>query len=229
TDAPSAEARDPLTAAELRWLDDVAVLITAEERSTYLLLPRSYQRAGFVEAFWKARDRNPRTPENETRSIFEARVEIARKRWGSLQPDQARVYLLNGEAINVLKPACDDLFWPLEVWRYAYSDRSRRPFGLLFYQTGAVGPFRLWHPDEGYKALINEVPTTLLGEPVPRPGMGYQGDFGPFYHLIKGCADGDLLVSTMRSLEQGDRMLAEVVEQARPTDVEWLETFRTFS
>lgn len=229
TDAPSAEARDPFTPAELRWLDDVAVLITPEERRTYLALPRSYQRAGFVEAFWKARDKNPKTADNETRSIFEARVEIARKRWGSLQPDQARVYLLNGEAVNVLKPACDDLFWPLEVWRYAYSDRSRRPFGLLFYQTAGVGPFRLWHPDEGYKVLMKQVPRSLLGEPLPRPGMGFQGDFGAFYQTIKGCGDADLLIGTMRSLEQGDRTLAEVVEQAPPTDVEWLNTFRTFS
>src|SRR6185436_16678460 len=39
TDAPSAE-RDPLSPAELRWLDDVAVLITPEERRTFLGLPR---------------------------------------------------------------------------------------------------------------------------------------------------------------------------------------------
>ena len=95
-------AAEPLSEAELRWLDDVAVLITAEERRIFMALPRAYQRAGFVEAFWKARDLNPKTPENEARAIFEARVETARERWRSITVDQARIYLLNGE------PARDD-------------------------------------------------------------------------------------------------------------------------
>ncbi len=228
TEAPPATARDPLSAAELRWLDDVAPLITAEERRTFRSLPRTYQRAGFVEAFWKARDPNPRTPDNELRAIYEARVETARKRWGSLDLDQPRVYVINGEPISVLKPVCD-LLWPLEIWRYAYSDRSRRPFALLFYAPQGQPPFRLWHADEGFVELMQHVDPRLMGMPVPRAGFGYQGDYAAFYREVRACIDGEAIVNTMRSLEQGDRALAEVVVQPLPADPEWLASFRTVS
>ncbi|HEV8237921.1 MAG TPA: VWA domain-containing protein [Thermoanaerobaculia bacterium] len=231
TDAPSSEARDPLSAAELRWLDDVAVLITPEERRTYLGLPRTYQRAGFVEAFWKARDKTPKTPENEARSIFEAREETARKRWGSLAPDQARVYLVNGEAIGTVDTDCNGNVWPLQLWRYAYSDRSRRPFELLFYQPASVGAYRLWHVEEGYGVLQRRPTIDAMAIANPRPGFGFNGEFGAFYENLKGwCpSEAEPIVAAMRKLEQGDRMLAEVVEEAPPADLEWLATFRTFS
>jgi VWFA-related protein len=227
TDAPAPGGRDPLSAAELRWLDEVAVLVTLEERRAYLALPRSYQRAGFVEAFWKARDPSPRTPDNEARSIFEARLDTVRQRWGSLTVDQAKVYLLNGEPHTLVKPRCGVL-WPLEIWQYAYSDRSRRAFALIFYAPQSLPPYRLWHADEGYAVLLQDGPTSFLANPLPRPGFGLQGDFAGFYAFLYDAC-GELIVNTMRSLEQGDRMLADVIVQPPPTDPEWLAAFRTFS
>jgi len=231
TDAP--EAAEPLSEAELRWLDDVAVLITLEERRAFMALPRAYQRAGFVEAFWKARDVNPKTPENEVRAVFEARIETARERWHSVVVDQARVYLLNGEPRQTTKTDCNQNLWPLEIWHYAYSDRSRRPFDLLFFQPGGTGPFRLWHADQGYAGLQQRPTPDSVANPNPRPGFGLNGDFAPFYRRLRDSwcpAEADRIVNPMRKLEQGDRMLAEVVEQTPPpVDPEWLGTFRTFS
>jgi VWFA-related protein len=229
TDAPPEAARDPLSPAELRWLDDVELLISPKERRTYLALPRHYQRAGFVEAFWKARDTNPKTPDNEFRAIYEARLETARGRWGSIRADQARVYIINGEPISVVKPDRCGILWPIEVWRYAYSDRSRRPFSLLFYAPQGVPPYRLWHAEDGYLVLLEVVPPILAAVPVPRAGLGYQGDYGPFYRIVSDCIDGRAIVDTMRAAEQGDRTLVEIVEQPVATDEEWLATYRSFS
>ena len=231
TDAPAEQARDPLSAEELRWLDEVAVLISPEERRAYLALRRSYQRAGFVEAFWKARDTNPKTPDNEARGIFEARVETARNRWKSLVVDAARVYLLNGEALTVWKSDCNGRLWPIEIWSYAYSDRSRRPFELLFFQSGEAGPFRLWRVEQGY-AVLQRVPTAdVMANPNPRPGLGYDGEFAAFYQNLEGWCpvESQRIARAMRRLEQGDRMLAEVIEQTPPVDLEWLAAYRTFS
>jgi VWFA-related protein len=224
---------EPLTEAELGWLDEVAVLITLEERRTFMALPRAYQRAGFVEAFWKARDLNPKTPENEARAIFEARIETARERWRSITVDQARIYLLNGEPAQTTKTDCNQNLWPLEIWHYAYSDRSRRPFDLLFYQSGGMGSFHLWHVDEGYAVLQRRPTPEDVTNPNPRPGFGLNGDFAVFYKRLRGewCPpEAPAIVNAMRKLEQGDRMLAEVVEQTPPTvDPEWLGSFRTVS
>ncbi|HET9767148.1 MAG TPA: GWxTD domain-containing protein, partial [Thermoanaerobaculia bacterium] len=232
TDAPA--AAEPLSETELRWLDDVAVLITLEERRIFMALPRAYQRAGFVEAFWKARDLTPKTPENEVRAVFEARLETVRERWRSTTVDQARIYLLNGEPARTTKTDCDQNLWPLEIWHYAYSDRSRRPFDLLFYQSGGMGSFHLWHVDEGYTVLQRRpTPEDGIENRNPRPGFGLNGDFGPFYQRLRGewCPpEAPPIIAAMRKLEQGDRMLGEVVEQTPPpVDPEWLGSFRTVS
>jgi VWFA-related protein len=231
TDAPPEIAREPLSPNELRWLDDVAVLITPEERRTYLSLPHAYQRRGFIEAFWKQRDTTPKTVDNEVRGIFEARVETAHERWGAITVDQARVYLVNGDPAKVFKSDCDQNLWPLEVWHYAYSDRSRRPFALLFYQPGLMGPFKLWHADEGYAVLQRRPTGDAMSVTDPRPGFGLNGEFAAFYKNVRGwCpAEADDIVNPMRMLEQVDRTLVDVVEQGPPTDPEWLETYRAFS
>ncbi|HXT49761.1 MAG TPA: VWA domain-containing protein [Thermoanaerobaculia bacterium] len=229
-DAP--QQAEPLSEAELHWLDDVAVLITLPERRTFLALPRAYQRAGFVEEFWKVRDPDPKTPENEARAIFEARLETARERWHSIAVDQARVYLLNGEPAKTTKTDCNQNLWPLEIWHYAYSDRSRRPFDLLFYQPGGIGPLRLWHADQGYAVLQQRPSADAMANPNPRAGFGLNGDFAPFYKRLRDgwCpAEADAIVAAMRKLEQGDRMLAEVVEQPPAVDPEWLKGFHTVS
>ncbi len=232
TDAPT--AAEPLSEAELRWLDDVAVLMTPEERRIFMALPRAYQRAGFAEAFWKARDLNPKTPENEARAIFEARIETARERWRSITVDQARIYLLNGEPARTTKTDCNQNLWPLEIWHYAYSDRLRRPFDLLFYQAGGMGSFHLWHTVEGY-AVLQRRPTDedVIVNRNPRPGLGPNGDFAPFYQRLRTewCPpESPPIIAAMRKLERDDGMLVEVVEQTPPpVDPEWLGSFRTFS
>lgn len=234
TDVPAAREREAITAEELRWLDEVAVLIRPEERRAYLALPRAYQRAGFVDAFWKARDTNSKTPENEARAVFTARLETARQRWKSLTLDQARTYLVNGEPADVVKSDCSGNLWPLEIWRYAYSDRSRRPFQLLFYQPPpGVGPFRLWHATDGYAVLVRR---PLPGaNPNARPGTG---DFNELYRLMHDgvgneppwCrAEAPRIIDAMKRLEYGDLMLAEVVLDAPPVDPEWLASYRAYS
>jgi VWFA-related protein len=235
TDAPSAEARDPLSAAELRWLDEVAVLITPEERRTYLALPRSYQRAGFVEAFWTARDTIPKTLHNEARATFEARLETVRQRWKALDVDQARIYLLNGEPVDVYKTDCRERLWPLQIWRYAYSDRSRRPFQLLFYQPFGGGPFKLWRVQQGFLVLVRFAEDWRGRRDNVRAGTG---EFDEFYHLLaQGTGDqapwcpaeANKIVGAMRRLEYGDRELVELVELPPEPDGEWLATYRTYS
>jgi len=232
TMAPGERTRDPLTPAELKWLDDVAILITPEERRAYLALPRAYQRAGFVEGFWKVRDKNPKTLDNEWRGIFEARLETARERWNSIVVDQARVYLVNGDPLAIFKTDCFSNLWSLEIWSYAYSDRSRRPFELLFYQKFDLGPFRLWHAPDGYAVLQRRPTGDTAANPNPRPGFGWDGDFAVFYKRLydEWCpAEAPRIVRAMRRLEQNDRVFVEIITQPEPTDPEWLATYRSFS
>ena len=41
------------------WLDEVRLLITKEERETFLTIAKDYQRDAFIDRFWKIRDPYP--------------------------------------------------------------------------------------------------------------------------------------------------------------------------
>ena len=234
TAAPaSPPAAEPVSEEHLRWLDQVALLITREERRAFLALPHAHQREGFIAEFWKIRDTDPRTEANEFRQRFEARLETAVARYGSTTRDQARVYILNGDPHGTYGTDCNGKLWPLEIWSYEYSDRSRRRFQLLFYQPPpGTGPFRLWHDTDGYQVLARQ--PLPFDEPAARPGTG---DFEDFYRLlgdprepISWCpGEANLIIAAMRSLEYDNLMLAEVIDQPPVVDPEWLDVYRAYS
>src|SRR4051794_6436031 len=51
-----------------KWLDnDVAYIITSEEKKAFKALQTDEERENFIENFWRRRDPNPDTEENEYR------------------------------------------------------------------------------------------------------------------------------------------------------------------
>ena len=234
TDVPGSEASDPLSEEHLEWLDEVALLISRQERRAFLALKKAHQREGFIAEFWKIRDPDPRTEVNEFQKRYEARREIAAERYGSVERDQARVYILNGEPANVWRTDCRGNLWPLEIWTYAYSDLSRRGFHLIFYQPPpGIGPFRLWRALEGYQPLVRR--------PLPYDATGDRAGTGSFerFYLLLGdlrdpsrswCpADAGAIIQAMRSLEHENLMLSEVVDRPPAVDPEWLDGYRAYS
>lgn len=226
----AATQADPLSEAHRRWLDEVALLITPAERRTFLALPREHQRAGFVEAFWKARDSNRATATNEFRALFTARRESALARWGDTTQDQARVYVLNGEPASVFSTECNGHLWPLEIWHYSHSDRSRREFQLLFYRPApGVGPFRLWHATDGWPVLQRTPTPDQLNAGPSRPGLGESAGFLKRLREEWCPHDAEAIVTAVLRLEHGDLLLAELADQPPPVDPEWLATYRAYS
>ncbi|MCV5977223.1 GWxTD domain-containing protein, partial [Escherichia coli] len=60
-----------LKQAYKRWLDqDVAPIITKEERRAFMALQTDEERENFIENFWRRRDPNPDTEENEFREEY---------------------------------------------------------------------------------------------------------------------------------------------------------------
>src|SRR5437588_10859 len=61
-----------------KWLDeDVAWIITDEERSAFKQLSNDEERDQFIEAFWQRRDPTPDTEENEYKEDHYARIAYA--------------------------------------------------------------------------------------------------------------------------------------------------------
>jgi len=151
-DSPPPPADLPPSAAS--FLEEVAPLITEAEREAFLGLEADYQRRAFVEKFWQVRDPFPDTARNELRERWEERVEAARQRFpDGLADDRARVFLANGEPMEVMPGRCGTLLVPLELWHYRGSDVVRGDFWIVFRRRGAR--YELWAPTSGLSSLTN--------------------------------------------------------------------------
>ena len=80
------------------FYNKVRYIMTGKESKIFLELPPS-ARAEFIEEFWKRRDPNPETEENEAKDAYFERIEEANRlfrgggRPGWLQ-DRGRIYIL---------------------------------------------------------------------------------------------------------------------------------------
>ena len=136
------------------WLEEVDVLITEEERATFLALEKDYQRDAFIKQFWETRDKLKRTARNEFRERFEGNVQQARSLFTDLKDGRSRMLLLNGAPDERVESGCPLLLWPLEVWFYSPNDMVPEMFAVVLYRKWGAGPFRVWNPGEGLDVLF---------------------------------------------------------------------------
>src|SRR5215210_1969022 len=136
------------------WIDEVDVLLTEEERTTFLALEKDYQRDAFIKRFWEVRDPLPRTARNEMKERWATDVAQARSLFGDLKDGRSRVLLLNGAPDERVESNCSLILWPLEVWLYGRSERVPDSFAAVLYRKWGAGPFRIWHPAEGIDVLF---------------------------------------------------------------------------
>ena len=108
------------------FLSKVRYLITKEERRTFVNLPAS-ERPKFIDEFWKKRDPNPETDENEFKEQYFQRIEEANRLFtegeepGWLQ-DRGRIYILLGPPSNRETYPRGVTFYgkPTEIWYYNF-------------------------------------------------------------------------------------------------------------
>src|SRR5437588_12893649 len=106
---PSEKARNvkpELKKAYKDWLDkDVAYIITDEERKAFKKLQTDDERERFIEEFWRRRDPDPDTEENEFREAYYERIAYVNEHFSSGIPgyktDRGRVYLKYGKPDEV--------------------------------------------------------------------------------------------------------------------------------
>lgn len=72
------------------FFEKVQLIMTSEEIRIYKSLPDERSKAEFIEEFWKIRDPDPGTEENEARVEFEERVRYANLWFGSFNPHRGR-------------------------------------------------------------------------------------------------------------------------------------------
>lgn len=129
-----------------QWLEDVEPIILPNEVDSFLVLDTDAQRDIYITDFWKRRDASQGTTNQAFRDLYYARLETAREQFKQVSSDRARVYLLYGEPMEVLKVDCSRLLQPMEIWHYFQIPSISHHVLLLFYQPRHSNDFRLWRP-----------------------------------------------------------------------------------
>ncbi|HSR67810.1 MAG TPA: GWxTD domain-containing protein [Acidobacteriota bacterium] len=89
-----------------KWLEeDVVYIITEEERQVFESLATLEEKDQFIEQFWRSRDPNPQTAENEFKSEHYRRISYVNERYFSGEPgwktDRGMIYIKFGEPDSV--------------------------------------------------------------------------------------------------------------------------------
>ncbi|MCZ7649873.1 MAG: VWA domain-containing protein [Thermoanaerobaculia bacterium] len=206
------------------WLEEVTVLITPQERETFLALEQEHQLEAFIERFWEVRDPFPDTARNELKDQWDLRVSEARSEFGNLVEARARHLLLNGFPPTRIRSNCSQLLWPLEVWIYPPSERVREVLVLVFVQQWGLGRPRLWEPMDGLSALVQgptlgSVPSDILSQVALTCANGDQ-IAGAISHVLRmGMVQYSTLLATAERPETGERREWVATFHAGSTDI----------
>jgi len=159
------ERLDALTPQHRKWIEEeVVYIITDAEKDVFLSLDTVEERERFIEAFWRRRDPNPATPQNEFKQEHERRLDYANKFLGreTFRPgwktDRGRMYIILGEPRDVQRFTGYNELVDSELWFYDGDPRKGLPsfFYLLFFKRHGIGEFRLYHPVvDGPNALLS--------------------------------------------------------------------------
>jgi GWxTD domain-containing protein len=146
---------DKLSPEHRKWLEEeVVYIILDREREVFLSLETVEEREAFIEAFWKKRDPNPATPENEFKIEHYRRIDYANQFLGretflpGWKTDRGRMYIILGEPIEIQRFDDYNDILPAHLWFYQGDPAKGLPafFYLLFYKRNDVGEYRLYRP-----------------------------------------------------------------------------------
>lgn len=142
---------EPLSEHSRQWLEEVVpYIITPEERSVFLSLPDEEERGRFIENFWRKRDPNPQTPENEFKLEYYKRIALANKLFGQSgtegwRTDRGRIYILLGPPheiqrdMNPSRASVTTFQGPSETWGYWGLQNPRLPYNMEFVFVDKLG------------------------------------------------------------------------------------------
>jgi GWxTD domain-containing protein len=174
------------------WLDkDVTYIITDEERKAFKKLETDDERERFIEEFWRRRDPDPDTDENEYREEYYERIAYANEHYASGIPgwktDRGRIYIVYGKPDEVETHPAGGAYnresyegggststYPFERWFYRYLAGVGSGIEIEFVDPTGSGEYRIArNPDE--KDALLHVPGAGLTM-AEQMGMADKGD-----------------------------------------------------
>jgi GWxTD domain-containing protein len=155
------------------WLEkDVAYIITDEERKAFKKLQTDDEREHFIEEFWRRRDPDPDTDENEFKEEYYERVAYANEHFSSGIPgwktDRGRIWIMYGKPHerethpmggSYDRPAYEGggstTTYPFEIWFYRYLPGVGSGIEIEFVDPTGSGEYRIARNANEKDALLH--------------------------------------------------------------------------
>src|SRR6476469_3153383 len=154
------------------WLDkDVTYIITDEERKAFKKLATDDERERFIEEFWRRRDPDPDTDENEFKEEYYERIAYANEHFSSGIPgwktDRGRIWIMYGKPDerethpmggSYERPSYEGggstTTYPFEVWFYRYLAGVGSGVEIEFVDPTGSGEYRIARNPNEKDALL---------------------------------------------------------------------------
>lgn len=126
-----------------RWLEeDVAYIITPEEKRAFLLLRSDAERERFIEQFWRARDSKAEGNQNAYRAEHYRRLAYANENFAAgnvpgWKTGRGRIYIMLGKPDEIRKTSVG------EVWFYRQAPDFGTNVQIEFAYDSDPGKFRV--------------------------------------------------------------------------------------
>ncbi|HEY3102741.1 MAG TPA: GWxTD domain-containing protein [Pyrinomonadaceae bacterium] len=155
------------------WLEkDVAYIITDEERKAFKKLETDDEREHFIEEFWRRRDPDPDTDENEYREEYYERIAYANEHFASGIPgwktDRGRIWIMYGKPDELETHPSGGSYnretyegggttstYPFERWFYRYLPGVGSGIEIEFVDPTGSGEYRIARNPDEKDALLN--------------------------------------------------------------------------
>ena len=155
-----------------KWLnEDVAYIITDEERAAFKRLQTDEEREQFIENFWLRRDPTPDTVENEFKEEHYRRIAYANEHFASGIPgwktDRGKIYIMYGPPDEIDDHSSGGFYerppeegggetstFPFQQWRYRYIEGIGNNVIIEFVDPTMSGEFHMTMDPSEKDALL---------------------------------------------------------------------------
>jgi GWxTD domain-containing protein len=164
--SPKKKTLKSLTYKYRKWItEEVGYITTKWEKQVFMQLETDRERDMFIAAFWKNRDPNPYTEENEFKIEHYKRLKFVEDRFAKGTPtpgwktDQGRIYIILGQPHDIERHEGESEIYPVIIWFYQGLIEYGLPnaFSVVFFKEGNAGDYELYSPIKHgpHKLLVN--------------------------------------------------------------------------
>jgi len=171
-DPNKSKKKEELKSVYKKWVEEeVPYIITDEERRAFKSLKTDEERDAFIEEFWRRRDPDPDTPENEYKDEYYERIQYANEHFASGIPgwktDRGRIYITFGKPDEIESHPAGGPYdrpsyegggqtetYPFEDWWYRYIEGVGSDIEIEFVDPTGSGEYHIAQNPEEKDALL---------------------------------------------------------------------------